>query len=53
MRDPDDDHVVAAALTARADLIVSGDNDLLVLKVYEHIHIVTAAEALRRIEAQK
>lgn len=29
--DPDDDHVIAAAVAARADLIVSGDQHLLAL----------------------
>ena len=53
VRDPDDDHVLACALTARADLIVTGDNDLLDLNAYQDIPIVTAAEALRRIEAHK
>ncbi|ETW96826.1 MAG: hypothetical protein ETSY1_25100 [Candidatus Entotheonella factor] len=27
-RDPDDDHVIAAALVAEADYIVTGDRDL-------------------------
>jgi putative PIN family toxin of toxin-antitoxin system len=50
--DPDDDHVLACALAARADLIVTGDRKhLLPLGSYEGITIVTAAEALRRIEA--
>jgi putative PIN family toxin of toxin-antitoxin system len=31
-RDPDDDWVLATALAARADVIVTGDKDLLVLK---------------------
>lgn len=52
-RDPDDDHVLACALAARADLIVTRDFDLLDLKTYQDIPIVAAAEALRRIEAQK
>ena len=52
VRDPDDDHVLACALTASADLIVTGDQDLLVLNLYQDIPIVIAAEALRRIEAQ-
>ncbi|MDP3895031.1 putative toxin-antitoxin system toxin component, PIN family [Nocardioides sp.] len=49
-RDPDDDHVLACALAAQADLIVSGDADLLNLREYQSIRIVTAAEALRLIE---
>ena len=52
-RDPDDDHVLACALEARADFIVSGDADLLTLKTYRDIPIVSAAEAMRRVEAQK
>jgi uncharacterized protein len=53
VRDPDDDHVLACALAASADLIVTGDKDLLTLDIYQSIPIVTAAEALRRIETQK
>lgn len=49
--DPDDDAVLAAALAARADLIVSGDAHLLNLKQYHGIDIVTATEALARLEA--
>ena len=49
-RDPDDDHVLACALAAQADLIVSGDADLLNLREYRSIRIVAAAEALRLIE---
>ena len=33
-RDPDDDHVIACALAAKADAIVSGDADLLTLGRY-------------------
>lgn len=47
--DPDDDHVLACALAAQADLIVSGDPDLLNLKSYQRIPIVNPAEALRRL----
>jgi uncharacterized protein len=49
-RDPDDDEVLACALTARANFIVSGDTDLLVLKTYEGIDILNAAQAISRIE---
>jgi putative PIN family toxin of toxin-antitoxin system len=45
-RDPDDDHVLACALAAHADLIVSGDRDLLVLDRFQDIRILTAAQAL-------
>lgn len=48
-RDPDDDLILATALAAKADLLVSGDDDLLTLESYEGIEIVTPAEALRRI----
>lgn len=50
-RDPDDDHVLACALAAKADLIVSGDKDLLVLERFQDIAIVNAVQALARIEA--
>ena len=47
LTDPDDDHVLACALTAKADLIVSGDRDLLTFKSFRQIPIVTAAEAVQ------
>ena len=47
--DPEDDHVLACALAAKADLIVSGDSHLLNLKTYQGIPIVNAAEALARL----
>jgi putative PIN family toxin of toxin-antitoxin system len=51
-RDPDDDQVLACALAAKADLIVSGDRDLLTLKSFRKIPIVTAAEAVRALSDQ-
>jgi uncharacterized protein len=48
-RDPADDQVLAAALAARADLIVSGDAHLLDLKSFLSISITNAAEAAARL----
>lgn len=42
-RDPDDDQLLASALAAKAELIVSGDNDPLSLKGFEGMSIVAAA----------
>jgi len=40
-RDPDDDAILACALEAKADYLVTGDEDLLELKVFKGIRIVT------------
>lgn len=50
-RDPDDDAVLALARVALADLIVSGDDDLLTLGSFESIPIVSPAQALERLQA--
>ena len=49
LADTDDDAVIACALAAHADLIVSGDKRLRNVKNYQGIPIVTAAEALTRL----
>ena len=50
-RDADDDAVLACALATQADLIVSGDADLLVLKQFQDMRIVTAARAVKIVTA--
>ena len=51
--DVDDDQVIAAAVAARADLIVSGDRKhLLPIGSHQGIAIVTAREVVDRIEAR-
>lgn len=40
-RDPDDDKYIAAALEGKADFIVAGDSDLLSIREYENIRIVS------------
>lgn len=50
--DPDDDHVLACALAAKAEFIVSGDKrHLLVLGDYQGIPIRTVSDALSGLTA--
>jgi putative PIN family toxin of toxin-antitoxin system len=49
-RDADDDWVLATAVAGRADLIVTGDPDLLVLGAHEGIDIVSPRQFLERIQ---
>ena len=50
--DADDDHVIAAAVAAHADFIVTGDRrHLLPIGNHHGIAIVEASEALRQIAA--
>ena len=50
-RDPDDDHVIACALGAHAQLIVTRDHDLLDLGSFRDIRIAPARQALELIAA--
>lgn len=51
--DPDDDHVIACAVVAEADFIVSGDKHLHSLGgQYQGIRIVSPAEALAFIKTE-
>lgn len=50
--DPDDDVVLATALAAHAELIVSRDKHLRNLKHFHRMPILNAADALHHIEQQ-
>jgi uncharacterized protein len=50
-RDPSDDQVIACAVAARADYLVTGDDDMLVLAEYQGIRIVTPRQFLDVLEA--
>jgi putative PIN family toxin of toxin-antitoxin system len=55
-RDRDDDLVLATAMAAGADMVVTGDQDLLVLKAYRRVAIVTPRafiEALDRTDHRR
>jgi putative PIN family toxin of toxin-antitoxin system len=52
-RDPDDDWVIACAVAGRADVIVSGDRDLLTLEQVLKIPILSAAQFLALIEEKR
>ncbi len=48
-RDKDDDAVLALAIAAQADIVISGDDDLLCLHPFEGIPVLTPAQALQRV----
>ncbi|MBI3155258.1 MAG: putative toxin-antitoxin system toxin component, PIN family [Burkholderiales bacterium] len=51
--DADDDHVIAAAVAARAELIATGDRKhLLPIGTHQGIAIITAREIVERLEAR-
>jgi putative PIN family toxin of toxin-antitoxin system len=45
-RDPNDDMVLECAINSKADLIVTGDRDLLVLQAYRGVRIITGRQYL-------
>ena len=40
-RDTDDDNIIACAVAAKADYLVTGDADLLDIKAYQNVKIIT------------
>ncbi len=49
VRDPKDRMILACAVGGKADIIVSGDKDLVSLKVYQGISIVTPSDFLNTV----
>lgn len=52
-RDPKDNKFLATAIEAKSDYLVTEDNDLLDLKVFQGIKIVTAETFLQILETRK
>ena len=51
-RDPEDDHIIALADSARANYIITGDEDLLILKKYDSTQIVTPRQFWELLKKQ-
>jgi putative PIN family toxin of toxin-antitoxin system len=49
-RDPDDDVVIATAIAARADVILTGDDDLLVLRRHGPIRILSPRQFVELLD---
>lgn len=52
VRDPDDDKIIATALEGKADYIVSRDLDLLDLKEFKKIKIISPEEFMRLLRSE-
>ena len=53
VRDPNDDMIVACAVAAKADFVVSRDKDLLTIGSYEAIDVVTPESFLHILRNKK
>ena len=51
LADPEDDAVLACAVSAQAEIIVSGDGHLLRLSQYRNMPILTAAELTMKVSS--
>jgi putative PIN family toxin of toxin-antitoxin system len=49
-RDPDDDLELSTASSGRAEIVVTGDNDLLSLRVYQVIRLLSPRQFLELLE---
>ncbi len=52
-RDPKDDSVIATALLGKCNYLITGDDDLLSLKMVDNLQIVTVNEFLMLVEKPK
>lgn len=52
-RDPKDNFILELAIEARADFIVSSDKDLIVLKNFQKIPIITPDQFLNKLHTKK
>lgn len=53
LADPDDDAVLACAVAAQAEIVVSGDSHLLGLSQYQDITILTAADLAMKVSGYR
>jgi putative PIN family toxin of toxin-antitoxin system len=51
-RDADDDWVLATALAGHADIIITGDQDLIALRQHDHIRILAPRAFLELLDRQ-
>ncbi|MEW6681830.1 MAG: putative toxin-antitoxin system toxin component, PIN family [Nitrospirota bacterium] len=52
-RDPDDDAILVCAVEGHGRYLITGDHDLLVLKEYRGIRILTARHYLERLHLER
>jgi len=52
VRDPDDNKIIETAIEGECEYIITGDKDLLVLKKYERVKIITAREFLSKFKVR-
>ena len=48
-RDPDDDKFIACAVSGKVELIITGDQDLLVLKKYKKTRFMTPSQFFQEL----
>ena len=52
-RDPDDDELLAIALAGKAEIILTGDKDLLTLKQFQGVKILSPRQFVEWMDSQK